>query len=89
MVEHTEIEMKITVYEFVNENRQQYRELARVGIVSGLLERDLQLYEMFQRELTETQSRMQATSRAAESFKISERQVITIVKKYDGEITQI
>ena len=84
-----ERKMKITVYEFVNENRKQYRELARVGIVSGLLERDLQLYEMFQRELSATQSRMQATSRAAESFKISERQVITIVKKYDGEITQI
>jgi hypothetical protein len=81
--------MVMTVYEFLNTNRRQYRKLVSVGVVSWLLERDLNLYETYQRELSRSGSKMQAASQAAHDFKISERAVFTIVKKYSQEITEV
>jgi hypothetical protein len=81
--------MKITVYEFINDNRDQYRGLVKVGVVSWLLERDMSLYEDYQKEVKLTGSPTQAASNTGEKFKISERSVFRIVEKYSREVPQI
>lgn len=81
--------MSTTVFEFLNFNREQYRGLVKVGVVSWLLERDLSLYEYYQKELTETKSSLQAASNTGEKFKISDRSVFRIIEKYSRTITEI
>lgn len=81
--------MKITVFEFMNENREQYRKLAKVGVVSFLLERDMNLFERYNSEYDRTGSKMQAATTCCEQFKVSERTVFYVVEKMSKEITQI
>lgn len=76
----------MTVYDFWNSNRQQYRIMIRLGALSCLLERDLSLYERYEQEYERTQSRMQSASITAAEFKISERSVFRVVDKYSREV---
>lgn len=78
--------MKLTIYHHVKENLQELKRLEKVGIVSFLLERDIELYEDFHRIAKETGSRMQAASETGEKYKIGECMVFRIVKKYSQTI---
>ncbi len=81
--------MEMTVYEFWNSNRDQYRKMIRMGALSCLLERDLSLFERFNQEYEHTKSRMQAASIVAAEFKVSERSVFRVVDKYSKEVPVI
>ena len=81
--------MKITVFEFFNENREQYKQLVKAGAVSWLLERNMELFEYYNKQYKETGSKMLASSITSERFKVSERTVGYVVEKMNKEITQI
>lgn len=78
--------MKITVYHYVKENISILKPVEKAGLISFLLERDLELYEDFHRVLKDTGSKMQAASEVSEKYKISECQVFRVIKRYKQPI---
>ena len=78
--------MKITVYHYVKENISILKPVEKAGLISFLLERDLELYEDFHRIAKETGSKMQAASEVGEKYKISECQVFRVVKRLGQQI---
>ena len=81
--------MKITVYEFLNDKRDQYRALVQTGTVSWMLERNMELYEYFNNELKQTGSKMQAANNTGERFKVCERTVFNVIEKLSQEVPQV